>query len=99
MAGKASRKRSKERRKKEKQSRKAARRAIYAAWRDAGENKKSKRSVLRHKRQARRRLKHFSHPLGPCGNIGCAKCFPDMNIRKHPVKLKFKERVTTEIST
>lgn len=50
---------------------KEARKAQYRAWAEAGQNKKSKRFVMR----SRARKHHnVSHPNGPCGNIGCDGC-------------------------
>jgi hypothetical protein len=65
----------KDMRKKAKRNKKEAERAKYAAWRDAGTNKKSKRSVLRASRTLK--SKNQSHVSGPCGNHGCFRCFPN----------------------
>lgn len=65
-----------ERRLQEKRSRKAANKARYAELRRLGINGKSKRFT---KNQAKKRKAlSMDHPNGPCGNIGCRKCFPDM---------------------
>jgi len=52
-----------------KRAKRAANRAKYDAWRDAGENSKSKRF-----RKKIKRVNTISHPEGKCGNIGCTKC-------------------------
>ena len=54
-----------------KRAKRAANRAKYDAWRDAGENSKSKRF-----RNKIKKVNTISHPNGPCGNIGCKKCDP-----------------------
>lgn len=56
---------------------KATRRAQYAAWRDQGINKKSKRYALRVKRAATLRPIP-KHRFGSCGNIGCQRCNPEV---------------------
>lgn len=60
----------------EKRARKAAQKALYEARKRAGQNTKSKRAKLRAKRQRKVRSRSGSHPLGPCGNIGCKRCNP-----------------------
>ncbi len=70
---KASKSRSKDRRKKAKAGRKAAQRAKYEAFKNSGQNSKSKRFVLKGKRT--RKTSATSHPNGPCGNPGCIQCF------------------------
>jgi len=71
--GKTSKSARAERRKKEKRSRKEQNAAKYAAMRDAGQNKKSKRFILNSQRQDV--LKTKDHPDGQCGNVACLKCF------------------------
>lgn len=56
-------------RKSEKAKRKAAQRALYAAYRDAGQNKKSKR--FQKKNGPSVTIK--KHPVTPCGNPSCIK--------------------------
>jgi len=63
-----------------KRSRKAANKAKYAALKTAGQNSKSIRSIRAGKRG--RKATGISHPDGPCGNIACVKCFPDLERRK-----------------
>lgn len=62
-------------------SRKAARKAAqnlqYAAWKLAGKNTKSRRAKLQKQRSVQMRNKH--HPHGPCGNIGCKRCNPELH--------------------
>lgn len=62
----------KERRKQEKRARKAARQALYEEWTRQGRNKKSKRALAANRKF--RQVADFSHPFGPCGNIGCDSC-------------------------
>lgn len=69
----ASRSRRKEKRDKEKRSRKAAQKAKYQAFRDAGNNQKSKR--FRKNAKMKSTLSTVSHPHGKCGNPGCTRCF------------------------
>ncbi len=54
-----------------KRSIRAANKAKYDAWRDAGQNSKSKRA-----RSKTGRVNTTSHPNGACGNIGCTTCDP-----------------------
>ena len=49
-------------------------RARYEAWRESGQNSKSKRSRLASSRAVKHR--NVSHPEGPCGNVGCKRCNP-----------------------
>jgi len=62
-----------------KRSRKAANKAKYAALKNAGQNTKSFRAIKAGKKH--RKATGVSHPDGPCGNIGCVKCFPDLERR------------------
>ncbi|MCA9694538.1 MAG: hypothetical protein R3A51_17615 [Nannocystaceae bacterium] len=55
-------------------ARKEAQRRQYEAWKQSGQNSKSKRVQLR--KQRSNLLRSFSHPTGPCGNIGCKRCNP-----------------------
>jgi hypothetical protein len=64
---------SKERRLKEKRSRKLTMAARYEAYAKAGGN--SKRQSLKAKRR-NGDVSTVSHPVGKCGNVGCAKCNP-----------------------
>lgn len=48
----------------------------YAAWKQAGQNTKSRRAKLRKQRSVQMRAK--DHSLGPCGNIGCKRCNPEV---------------------
>lgn len=75
--GKASRSRSIAKRKLEKKKRKEAMKAQYKEWADRGQNQKSKRVRLATKRVST--LKLTSHAQGPCGNVGCKRCFPVFN--------------------
>ena len=70
--GTKARLRAAEERRREKQRRKAAQTAKYEAWKVAGINSKSKRSL---KRAGVSQRKH-THPDGFCGNPGCKLCFP-----------------------
>jgi hypothetical protein len=64
----------KKRRRAKKRAYKAAQRARYEAWKLAGQNAKSKRANLRKRRD--KGVRSVRHPLGPCGNVGCATCNP-----------------------
>lgn len=66
----ASRKRSKEKRKLEKKARKDSQRALYASYRDHGQNQKKGRAY--HKANKRGVSDHAVG--GRCGNIGCIRC-------------------------
>ena len=56
-----------------KRARKAANQSKYDAMREAGANSKSKRFIRRSKRVL---IRKHDHPQIPCGNPGCAKCYP-----------------------
>lgn len=59
-----------------KAARKAAQNVQYAAWKQAGQNTKSRRAKLRKQRSVQMRAK--AHDQGPCGNIGCKRCNPEV---------------------
>lgn len=61
-------------RKKKKSARKLSNAAQYQAWKEAGTNTKSKRTVINRKKA--RRFRNIRHAFGKCGNIGCVKCSP-----------------------
>jgi ribosomal protein L20A (L18A) len=67
-------------RKKEKASRKTRQQAVYASYRDAGTNQKSKRSKLKSKRVSAINTKRHSTVF--CGNHGCSRCVPDLSAPK-----------------
>ena len=60
--------------------RKAAQRALYAQYARDGVNSKSARARAR--KRAERKVQTVSHPLGPCGNIGCERCHPQFRRRR-----------------
>jgi hypothetical protein len=60
----------------QKRGRKAARQAQYEAYAKAGQNKKSKRFRKGSKVNSVRTTKHAT---AFCGNLACAKCFPQFN--------------------
>lgn len=70
--GKASKNRASEKRRMAKRAAKETRRQLYKQWAEDGQNKKSKRAVLKGKRF--RGGVSVSHPRGPCGNSGCVTC-------------------------
>lgn len=95
MAGKKKKAMLHDRKMKAKRAAKAARRAKYEALTGSPANKKKRR------RQVKAGIgfcKH-NHPDGPCGNIGCRKCFPeiaelgDRRLRrwKYPIKQQRKD--------
>ena len=57
-----------------KAARKTAQNLQYAAWKQAGQNTKSKRAKLRKRRAKQVRS---DAPAHPCGNIGCKHCHPE----------------------
>ncbi len=61
-----------------KRAKKAAMRARYEAFKATGQN--SKRAVL--KRQRKKTVRNQRH-LVACGNVGCKKCFPELNNVRH----------------
>ncbi|MEJ7731303.1 MAG: hypothetical protein WKG00_19075 [Polyangiaceae bacterium] len=77
----------KQRRRAKKRAYKAAQRARYETWKLAGQNAKSKRTNLR--KQRTKAVRSERHPLGPCGNVGCATCNPiTQNLRARWVRSK-----------
>jgi len=76
-------------RKGEKRARKAAKKAQYEMWARSGQNKKSKRFVLRSKRAVKINVK--KHQVAMCGNVGCKKCFPELNAN-FPPQARFDRR-------
>jgi len=54
-----------------KRARRASNKAKYDAWRDAGENSKSKRFIKKSKGS---KIKLHNHPQIPCGNPACKRC-------------------------
>jgi hypothetical protein len=60
-----------------KAARKAAQNLQYAAWKLAGKNTKSRRAKLQKQRANQPRSK--DHAQGPCGNIGCKRCNPELH--------------------
>jgi len=65
----------KERRKKEKRARKAAQKARYQAYKEAGNNQKSKRQ-RRNVKGKTRLAGRVKHAVANCGNAGCKRCNP-----------------------
>lgn len=77
---KSSRKNSSARRADERRKRKLMQKALYEQYAREGNNGKSARS--RNKARAERKVRLISHPLGPCGNVGCERCFPQFRRRR-----------------
>lgn len=71
--GKAARTRRSLERKKKKAAERQAKRDLYKKYSEEGRSCNAGRNARRRVRLA----KDKDHPLGPCGNIGCAKCHPD----------------------
>lgn len=69
---KNSRTKRKDKRKKEANARKDANRRLYESYRDSGSNSKRKKNRNLHTGPS---LGKVDHPNGPCGNLGCKKCF------------------------
>lgn len=76
-SGKGARSRHQEKRLQEKRARKAANKARYAELKRLGINGKSKRFKANMKR--RRKAATENHIVVFCGNIGCKRCYPDIN--------------------
>lgn len=70
--GIAGKKRRSEERKRKKRAEKESRRSLYQSAAAAGSNSKEKKLIQR----AEGGVKTVSHPYGPCGNVGCARCHP-----------------------
>jgi len=66
--GKASKKRRSETRKKMKKAAKEAKKALYKSYSDRGKERKKSGGNLK--------ASLIRHPVRPCGNIGCKKCYP-----------------------
>jgi hypothetical protein len=79
-------------RKKEKSARKTRQQAVYASYRDAGTNQKSKRSKLKSSRAKTVNTKRHSTVF--CGNHGCKKCSPFLAMPKfndsNDARVRFK---------
>lgn len=71
MSGKGSRAKAKARRDKEKKARKAQKIALYASYRDGGDNSKRKRIA---NRRTAKKAGTVKHPVIPCGNPACMSC-------------------------
>jgi len=69
---KVSKKRAAEKRRQQKFAKKQAKKALYESYANQGVNKKSKRFQKKGKKKL---VSGIDHPLGPCGNPGCIKCF------------------------
>ena len=82
-----------DRRRKEKRARKEAMQKLYASWARDGRNRKSARNVRKSKTFCRS-ARNFDHPNGPCGNLGCLKCFPQINLPENslPGTILYKRR-------
>lgn len=76
---KKSKKAAKDRNRAAKRAKRMANKAMFQERALKGENTKSKRAI---KKAKRKRFKTISHPEGPCGNIGCSKCFPQYNTKR-----------------
>lgn len=59
-----------------KAARKTAQNLQYAAWKLAGKNTKRRRGKLQ--KQGRNQVRMNDHAQGPCGNIGCKRCNPQL---------------------
>lgn len=73
--GKSSKTRRADKRKLLKKATKAAKKALYASY--AGTSKKAKKQKVKRGTSAVR----GAHVMNNCGNLGCAKCFPQFAIR------------------
>lgn len=71
---KAAKKRNQDRRRDEKRKRKAANAARYASYIGTAQNKKRKGSTVNGKK-----IPGHPHTSGFCGNIGCKRCYRELN--------------------
>lgn len=71
---KACKTRNSQKRRDEKRKRKAANTAKFASYIGTSANKKKKGGV-----NVRSKIPGHPHTSGHCGNIGCSRCFPEMN--------------------
>jgi len=74
--GKKAKSRRAQERKNAKRALKAARAALYKKYAEMGRKKGSRRSGKSKQRKPRGR----THPRVPCGNIGCPRCYPFINM-------------------
>jgi hypothetical protein len=72
---KAAKKRNSERRRSEKAKRKAANVARFTSLIGTNANKKKKGA-----NKAKSKIPGHPHVSGFCGNVGCRKCFPTLNM-------------------
>lgn len=75
---KKSRIQNKEKRLQAKRAKKAGNKARYAEMKRLGINGKSKRFLKGGK--VRKHPNAIDHPNGDCGNTGCMKCFPELQM-------------------
>lgn len=69
--GKGSRARTKARRKQERKNKKESMQKMYQLWASQGTNSKRQRA----KTFRRTTVKVHKHPINPCGNLACMKCY------------------------
>jgi hypothetical protein len=72
---KSTKTRQREKRRKDKATKKDAARALYESWSKSGNNQKRANGRSENGPTQQRGL----HLQGPCGNIGCRRCFPKFN--------------------
>jgi hypothetical protein len=93
VAGKAKRAAAHKKKMADKRAAKAARRALYASLR--GTSKKNKKRNMKRKGEARfnswspRKHKHL---VENCGNPGCLRCFPRLNLRFYAHKIVVRSK-------
>jgi hypothetical protein len=80
--GAGSRARNKERRKQERKLAAAAKKAEYRKFAAMGKEKNS----FRFKRKAQILVPDSRHEINDCGNVGCRRCFPQLNPRPEHTK-------------
>jgi hypothetical protein len=77
MAGAGARTRRKQKMQAKRKAQKVALKALYAQYAREGRTKQTKRHTLR--RQRTRPVANFKHVVANCGNVGCKRCFPELN--------------------
>lgn len=79
-----------DRRRQEKRNQKVAQKAKYAAFAEKGVNEKSRRKSISNKAEKYLKMRAHCHPDGPCGNLGCKKCFPQhSSVEKQTFQSRF----------
>lgn len=83
-----------------KRAKKEAQQRQYQAWAEEGRNNMSKRAKLAKKRGGRG-LRTNRHPQTFCGNYGCKRCFPELNLSVYalPGSCNYRKRFMSRATT